>query len=208
MKGGTTGRAGGKRHRPPQAKPHDPQRARPFLDSSFLPSSFTLSLSAPMPYDPNFPPTNAELTSPAFRDQFQGLKTLIDAIPSITNAQVDSITTLNPGDPATVGVSITGGVLHFTFGIPQGAEGAQGSDGPQGPAFGNAVVDSVTTVPPGSPASVGTWFDGTDVHFTFELPQGDPGEQGPAGEVSQGDLENAINYQTSNNTNAVSTIGT
>ncbi|MCP5557295.1 MAG: hypothetical protein H7A55_06045 [Verrucomicrobiaceae bacterium] len=160
-----------------------------------------------MPYDPNFPPTNAELTSPAFRDQFQGLKTLIDAIPSITNAQVDSITTLNPGDPATVGVSITGGVLHFTFGIPQGAEGPQGSDGAQGPPFGNAVVDSVTTVPAGSPANVGTWFDGTDVHFSFELPQGDPGEQGPGGEVSQGDLENAINLLTSNYTNGVTNLG-
>ena len=160
-----------------------------------------------MPYDPNFPPTNAELTSPAFRDQFQGLKALIDAIPSVTNAQVDSITTLNPGDPATVGVSITGGVLHFSFGIPQGTEGPQGGDGAQGPPFANAVVDGVTTVPAGTPANVGVSFDGTDVHFSFDLPQGDPGEQGPAGEVSQGDLENAINYQTSNNTDAVSAAG-
>ena len=137
------------------------------------------------------------------RGQFQGLKALIDAIPSITNAQVDSITTLNPGDPATAGVSITGGVLHFTFGIPQGVEGAQGNDGAPGPPFANAVVDSVTTAPAGSPAVVSTSFDGTDVHFSFELPQGDPGEQGPAGEVSQGDLENAINTLTSNISNDV-----
>ncbi|MCB1212526.1 MAG: FIVAR domain-containing protein, partial [Verrucomicrobiales bacterium] len=77
----------------------------------------------------------------------------------------------------------------------------------QGPPFGNAVVDSVTTVPAGSPANVGTWFDGTDVHFSFELPQGDPGEQGPGGEVSQGDLENAINLLTSNYTNGVTNLG-
>ena len=32
-----------------------------------------------MPYDPNFPPTNAELISAEFREQFQGLKALIDA---------------------------------------------------------------------------------------------------------------------------------
>ncbi|MCP5560802.1 MAG: hypothetical protein H7A55_23920, partial [Verrucomicrobiaceae bacterium] len=153
-----------------------------------------------MPFDPTYPATNALIESAPMRSQFTGLKALIDAVPTITNAQVDSITTLNPGDPATVGLSITGGVLHFSFGIPQGAEGPQGSDGAQGPPFGNAVVDSVTTVPPGSPANVGTWFDGTDVHFSFELPQGDPGEQGPGGEVSQGDLENAINFQTSNNT--------
>ena len=160
-----------------------------------------------MPYDPAFPATNAELTSPAFRDQFQGLKALIDAIPSITTAQVDAVNTLNPGDPATVGVSITGGVLHFTFSIPQGVEGAQGGDGAQGPPFGNAVVDSVTTVPAGSPANVGTWFDGTDVHFTFELPQGDTGEQGPAGEVTFSDLTNELTMNTSANTNSVSTMG-
>ena len=159
-------------------------------------------------FDPTLPQENTPADAVQMRSQFNGLKTLIDAVPTITNAQVDSITTLNPGESATVGVSITGGVLHFSFGIPQGAEGPQGSDGAQGPPFGNAVVDSVTTVPPGSPANVGTWFDGTDVHFSFELPQGDPGEQGPGGEVSQGDLENAINFQTSNNTDAVSTIGT
>ena len=35
-----------------------------------------------MPYDPNFPPANAELTSPAFREQFQGLAALIAAVPA------------------------------------------------------------------------------------------------------------------------------
>ena len=86
-----------------------------------------------MPYDPTYPATNALIESAPMRGQFQGLKALIDAIPSITSAQVESITTLNPGDPATVGVSITGGVLVFTFGIPQGVDGAQGNDGPEGP---------------------------------------------------------------------------
>jgi hypothetical protein len=32
-----------------------------------------------MPFDPNWPPTNAELESAPFREQFQGLKALIDA---------------------------------------------------------------------------------------------------------------------------------
>ena len=66
-------------------------------------------------FDPALPQENTPADAVQMRSQFNGLKTLIDAIPSITNAQVDSITTLNPGDPATVGVSITGGVLHFTF---------------------------------------------------------------------------------------------
>ena len=32
-----------------------------------------------MPYDPNFPPTNAPLISAQWRDQFAGLKAIIDA---------------------------------------------------------------------------------------------------------------------------------
>jgi hypothetical protein len=34
-----------------------------------------------MPYDPNYPPLNAPLQSAPMRDQFQGLKTLIDGKP-------------------------------------------------------------------------------------------------------------------------------
>ena len=44
-----------------------------------LSQSLESQLFAPMPYDPNFPPTNAELISAEFREQFQGLKALIDA---------------------------------------------------------------------------------------------------------------------------------
>jgi hypothetical protein len=36
------------------------------------------------------------------RAQFVGLKQLIDTVPTITAAVVDSVSTLNPGDPATV----------------------------------------------------------------------------------------------------------
>jgi len=52
---------------------------------------------------------------------------------------VDSVTTLNPGDAATVGVSFDGTNVRFTFGIPRGNDGSQGqpgnngSDGAQGP---------------------------------------------------------------------------
>ena len=40
--------------------------------------------------------------------------------------------TLNPGDPASASVSVTGDTLHFTFAIPRGNNGAQGVPGPQG----------------------------------------------------------------------------
>ena len=35
-----------------------------------------------MPYDPNFPPHNADLISAEFRAQFNGIKALIDAVPA------------------------------------------------------------------------------------------------------------------------------
>ncbi len=88
-----------------------------------------------MPYDPNFPPHEAELISAQWRDQFHGIKDLIDA-GAISGVVIDSVTTLPPGEAATVDASIIAGVLHLSFGIPQGpagTAGANGSDGPQGP---------------------------------------------------------------------------
>jgi hypothetical protein len=63
-----------------------------------------------MPYDPNFPPTNAELISAEFRNQFQGLKALIDAVPA------------GPAGPA--GAQGPQGAVG-----PQGAPGATGAPG-------------------------------------------------------------------------------
>jgi hypothetical protein len=54
------------------------------------------------------------------------------------------------------------------------------------------VVDGVTTLPPGDNATVDVSFDGTDVHFSFGIPQGAPGEQGPPGEVTTQQLDDAI----------------
>ncbi len=56
----------------------------------------------------------------------------------------------------------------------------------------SAVIDGVTTLDPGSEATVAVTFDGTDVHFSFGLPRGDPGPEGSAGEVSSGQLADAI----------------
>ncbi len=67
--------------------------------------------------------------------------------------------------------------------VPAGPPGAPGV---QGPPFANAVVEAVTTVPAGGAATVSVFFDGTDVRFTFGIPQGEggvqgqPGPQGPA----------------------------
>ena len=61
-----------------------------------------------MPFDPNIPEHNAELTSAMFRGQFTGLKDLIDAIPAGPQG---------PEGPAG----------------PQGPAGSEGPQGPQGP---------------------------------------------------------------------------
>lgn len=82
-----------------------------------------------MPFDPDVPETNAELTSAMFRGQFQGLKALIDALPTVTGAAVDGVNTLPPGSAAAVTVQVVDGVLRFTFDIPQGEGGPPGTPG-------------------------------------------------------------------------------
>jgi hypothetical protein len=152
--------------------------------------------------------------------------------PPFAQAVVDAVNTLNPGDPATVGVSFDGSDVRFTFGIPRGNDGSNGNDGgpgpegppgtngsdgepgpegPQGPPFAQAVVDGVTTLDPGQPATVETNFDGSNVRFTFGIPRGNDGTngtdgtQGPPGEVNEAQLSSAISG-TSNNSNAVGTF--
>jgi hypothetical protein len=92
-----------------------------------------------MPFDPTKPANNAPNSSAEMRDQLNGLKGLIDAILTLTNAQVDGVNTVGPGNSANASVNVSGNTLHFTFDIPQGANGADGingssgSDGAQGP---------------------------------------------------------------------------
>ena len=168
-------------------------------------------------FDPALPAENSPLSSAEMRSQLNGLKAIIDAIVSIIAAQVDGVTTVNPGDPAAVTVTLIGDTLHFAFAIPKGNDGTQGIPGndggigPAGPPFAQAVIDAVNTLPAGSPATVSVSFDGTNVHFTFGIPQGAEGLQGPPGEVTNAQLATAISMAaggTSSNTNAVPTLDT
>lgn len=176
-----------------------------------------------MPFDPSLPAPNSPLQSQVIRDQLQALFNLINGIVTVTAAQVDGVNTLPAGSPANVNVSVNGSTLHLSFDIPRGNDGSEGpqgipgnngsdgapglngNDGQQGPPFAQAVVDSVNTLPAGSAAAVSVSFDGTNVHFTFNIPQGQDGPMGAAGEVSQSQLDNAING-TSNNSNGVGTL--
>jgi hypothetical protein len=151
-------------------------------------------------FDPNLPQAGTEIDAVEMRSQLNGLKALIDAILTVTAAQVDGVTTLDPGNPANATASVVGNTMHLTFDIPrgnagaQGATGATGAEGPQGPQG-----------PPGSPG-------GPPGPAGAEGPPGPQGPQGPQGlpgEVSQTDLNNGLLNtlsQTSANTNAVSTL--
>jgi hypothetical protein len=131
-----------------------------------------------MPYDPTLPQAGTEIDAVQMRAQLNGLKDLIDAIQTITAAQVDATNTVPPGDPAAVTLSVAGGTLHFTFNIPQGANGSDGINGSSGSDGGEG--------PPG--------------------PEGPQGEPGVPGEVTLQQLNDAI-AGTSSNSNTVATLG-
>jgi hypothetical protein len=77
----------------------------------------------------------------------------------------------------------------------------------------SAVVDAVNTLPAGTPAAVSMNVIGSELHFTFGIPQGSDGPTGATGqpgEVSLTDLNNAqlsTLSQCSNNSNGVGTLG-
>ncbi|MFZ4593294.1 MAG: hypothetical protein ACOYOF_03490 [Verrucomicrobiaceae bacterium] len=98
-----------------------------------------------MPFDPTYPATNALIESAPLREQFQGLKALLDNLPVLANAVVDAVVTDPPGSSALVQVYVSQGTLHFTFNIPQGLPGevtlldAQNLIAAQSSANSNAV---------------------------------------------------------------------
>ena len=162
-------------------------------------------------FDPTLPQPNTEADANQIRTQLNGLKALIDAVVTLTNAQVDATNTLPPGNPASVTLTTSGSTLHFTFDIPTGDPGPPGDTGPEGPQgpsggppgpegpqgspFATAEVEATNTLPSGDPATVSSTFDGTTVRFTFGIPQGPqgtPGNTGPPGEVTTQQLTDSI----------------
>ncbi|MDZ4401158.1 hypothetical protein [Prosthecobacter sp.] len=131
-----------------------------------------------MPFDPNIPVANSPNASAQMRGQFNGLKDLIDAIQTITAAQVDAVSTVNPGDPAVVTLNVVDGTLHFSFALPRGTSGSDGTPGSNGSDGGQGQQGI----------------------------QGEPGLPGAPGEVSLQQLTDAI-ATTSSNSNNVATLG-
>lgn len=127
-----------------------------------------------MAFDPALPANNALVRAEELRAQFNGLRELIDTIPQGA-----------PGPPGEAG--------------PQGEPGPAGEPGPP---FANAVVDEVTTLDPGETATASAMMAGDTLHLTFGIPRGETGGEGSPGEVSQGQLDDAITM-TSANSNGV-----
>jgi len=119
--------------------------------------------------------------------------------PPFTNFVVDSVTTLDANEPATVEANFDGNAVRLLFGIPRGndgtngvdgtngndgtngADGSNGSDGAVGPPFTNFVVDGVTTLDANEPATVEANFDGNAVRLLFGIPRGLDGQNGMNG---------------------------
>ena len=95
-----------------------------------------------MPFDPTLPISGTPLQSAVMRGQFNGLKDLIDAVPTITSAVVDAVNTLPAGDPAAADASVSSGVLHLTFGIPEGQSGPPGEVTQEG--LDNAIIGALS----------------------------------------------------------------
>ncbi|MEO6786626.1 MAG: hypothetical protein ABI318_10880 [Chthoniobacteraceae bacterium] len=96
-----------------------------------------------MPFDSTKPVNGVLIDADFLRGQFNALKDLIDAAPTITAVVVDAVNTLPAGSLATVDASITGTVLHLTFGIPDGPSGADGQQGPPGEVSAVQLNDSI-----------------------------------------------------------------
>ena len=111
-----------------------------------------------MPFDPNLPATNSPNSSAEMRSQLTSLKALIDAILTITAAQVDGVNTLPPGNPASVSLSVIGNTLHFTFDIPQGEVGPMGE-------VSQAQLDSAIAGTSNNTNNVGTLGQSADFNY-------------------------------------------
>ena len=167
-----------------------------------------------MPFNPALPATGSPDSSAEMRSQLNGLHDEIVAIPVGPPGPQGPPGADGPAGP-TGGSGGDGPTGPPGMPGPQGSAGNDGPQGAQGPAglpFANAVVDSVSTLNPGDPATVSTAFDGSNVHFTFGIPHGavgtsgTNGTDGAPGEVSAATLTTAI-AGTARNPSAITALG-
>lgn len=170
----------------------------------------------PVAFNPALPLTNSEIASAELRDQFNGLKALIDAIPDGPPGPAGPQGEMGPTGP--IGPQGPEGPQGPSGGPPgpEGPAGPAGPTGPQGsPGEPGATGPTGATGPQGDPGPIGaTGSTGATGPAGDSGPQGNQGEmgpqgpqgpQGPAGDVSVPQLESAI-AGTSSNSNAVTVL--
>lgn len=185
-----------------------------------------------MPYDPNYPALDAEMTAPELREQFASLKTQIDAIAAGPGFHVRGewapLTTYQPGDV----VSWTGQIYLAATTTTEPPDVAPdwsplsltGPPGPQGPA-------GTTGAPGPNFAMQGDWLDyqtyvpgdvvayNNLIYVTMTGAAGTPPDQsanwkllsivgtpGAPGEVTTGQLNAALQSQCPRNVDWVQFI--
>ena len=189
-------------------------------------------------FDPSLPADGSLILAGVLRDQFNGLAQMISEVPAgppgpqgpqgaqgaegpqgEAGPQGEQGATGPQGDQGPAGPQGEQGPQGATGSQgdagpqgetgPAGPQGEQGPQEPQGPPFGNAQVQSTSTLPPGSNAEASCYFDPTGtVYFNFGIPTGaagPQGPQGPPGEVTTFQLNEAI-ATTARNLNTVTPL--
>lgn len=100
--------------------------------------------------------------------------------------EIGTVTTLQPGESATVSQTVQDNVHTLDFGIPQGPTGPQGQVGATGPSGADGIsptisIGQVQTLDAGQPASVTETVEGNNHILNFSIPQGIPGPVGVSG---------------------------
>jgi len=147
-----------------------------------------------MPFDTTQPIEGNTLDAGVVRANLVALFDLIQAMASITRAQVDGVATLDPGQGAAVSLAVNGQTLHLIFGIPRGADGTPGA---AGSVINGAVVNSVSSVDSADQVSASVSYDGALLHFSFAIPRGIHGVNGVPGKVTNAALDGAIAWTSS-----------
>ena len=126
-----------------------------------------------MSFNPNLPLDDSLMVAGEMRNQFNGLKTLIDEVPAGPQGPVGP---MGPAGPEGAAGPQGPEGPQGPSGGPPGPEGPQGPQGPQGPE-GPAGAQGAS----GEAGAVGP-----------QGPEGQQGPQGPTGDVSAAQLNDAI----------------
>ncbi|MCX6899711.1 MAG: hypothetical protein NT105_13560 [Verrucomicrobia bacterium] len=175
-----------------------------------------------MPFDPNWPIGDVVISDTKMREQFTGLKALIDATPAgpqglpgekgnpgeqgpagPAGADGRSIVNVRDDGLGRVLVEMSDGATYGPFSVASGPQGETGSAGADGRSVtnirdigsGSFMVDMSdgSSYGPFTPPPGATGERGSDGMSGANGMDGAPGPQGPAGDVSAQQLSDAIN---------------